>query len=57
MSSQNPLETPKVKNIHAQALGRLGGMKGGKARAAALTSERKKEIATHASNVRWGKNV
>ncbi len=57
MSSQNPLEQPAVKNPHAVALGRLGGQKGGKARAAALTPERLKEIATIASRARWSKNV
>ena len=47
------------KNIHAVALGRLGGKaggkKGGKARAASLTPERRKEIAKKAAAARWGK--
>ena len=34
-----------TKNPHAQALGHLGGLKGGKARAAKLTAKRRKEIA------------
>jgi hypothetical protein len=38
----------KKKNPHAVALGRLGGVKGGKARAAALTPEVRSEIATRA---------
>ncbi len=42
------------KNPAAMALGRLGGLKGGKARAKALTSERKTEIAKQAAKARWG---
>ena len=37
-----PAEVPSEKNPHAVALGRLGGAKGGKARAEKLTTERKK---------------
>jgi len=37
------------------ALGRLGGLKGGKARAASLTPERRVEIAKKAAFARWGK--
>ena len=43
------------KNPAAVALGRLGGLKGGKARAAKLTSERRVEIAKKAAQARWGK--
>lgn len=40
-----------------KALGRLGGLKGGKARAEKLTAEQRKEIARKAAKVRWqGKN-
>jgi len=42
-----------AKNPHAQALGRLGGLKGGKARATRLTAERRREIARNAAIVRW----
>ncbi len=56
-NSTNPLETPKVKNIHAVALGQLGGRVGGLARARSLTKERRVEIAKKASNTRWGRNV
>jgi hypothetical protein len=45
----------KRKNKAAQMLGKLGGLKGGKARAKALTPERRKEIAEKAANARWGK--
>lgn len=41
------------KNPHAQALGRLGGKKGGKARAAKLTPEQRREIAKKAAEARW----
>ena len=37
------------------ALGRLGGKKGGKARAAKLTPEQRSEIARKAAQARWGK--
>lgn len=38
----------------AQLLGRQGGLKGGKARAKALTSKRRIEIAKKAAAARWG---
>lgn len=41
------------KNPAAVALGRLGGKKGGKARAASLTPEQRKEIARKAAAARW----
>jgi len=37
------------------ALGRLGGLKGGKARAAKLSTKRRKEIAKKAAKTRWVK--
>lgn len=43
------------KNPSAVALGRLGGLKGGKARAEKLTSDRRQEIAKLAADKRWGK--
>ncbi len=43
------------KNPAAVALGRLGGLKGGKARANALSSRRRKEIAAKAAKIRWKK--
>lgn len=43
------------KNKAAQELGRLGGLKGGKARAAKLTKEERSEIARKAANARWDK--
>jgi len=43
------------KNPAAVALGRLGGLKGGMARAKKLSSERRKEIAKKAAKTRWAK--
>ena len=40
-------------NPHAAALGRLGGLKGGPARAAALSARRRREIARAAARARW----
>jgi hypothetical protein len=45
----------KTKNPHAAALGRLGGVRGGKARAQALSAKRRKEIARNAALARWKK--
>ena len=42
-----------VKNPHAAALGRLGGVKGGPARALKLSAERRSEIARKAAEARW----
>jgi len=49
---QEPVST---KNPAAVELGRLGGLKGGKARAEALSPERRKEIAKKAVESRWKK--
>jgi hypothetical protein len=46
-------EIKNEKNPHAVALGRLGGLKGGRARAEKLTPEQRKEIATKAALARW----
>lgn len=43
------------KNPHAVALGRVGGLKGGKARAASLSKKRRAEIAKKAAAARWVK--
>jgi len=45
------------KNPAAVALGRLGGIKGGRARAKKLTAKRRKEIAQKAASARWKKNA
>lgn len=44
-----------TKNPAAVALGRLGGLKGGKTRAENLSPERRKEIAKKAAKARWKK--
>ena len=44
-----------AKNPAAVALGRLGGLKGGKARAKTLSAKKRKEIAKKAANARWHK--
>jgi hypothetical protein len=43
------------KNPNAVALGRLGGLKGGKARAKKLSAKKRKEIAKKAAKTRWAK--
>ncbi len=52
--TQPPAEPPK--NPHAVALGRLGGLKGGKARAAQLSRRERSRIAEKAAKARWGKS-
>lgn len=42
------------KNLAAVVLGRLGGKKGGVARAKKLTAEQRSEIARNAAKARWG---
>ena len=44
----------KKNNFDAKALGHLGGLKGGVARSASLTPERRVEIARKAALARWG---
>ena len=43
------------KNEESVKAGRKGGLKGGPARKAALTDERRVEIAKRAAEARWGK--
>jgi hypothetical protein len=44
-----------AKNPAAVALGRLGGLKGGKARASTLSAKKRSEIAKKAAAARWYK--
>ncbi|RJO61107.1 hypothetical protein C4544_03710 [candidate division WS5 bacterium] len=53
--SQTTEEPTKEKNPAAVALGRLGGLKGGKARAKKLSKKRRIEIAQKAAETRWTK--
>ncbi len=50
-----------MKNPHAVALGRLGGLKGGAAgghaRAASLSSRRRRQIARAAARARWSRQL
>lgn len=46
-------ETIAAKNPAAVALGRLGGLKGGEARAKKLTAQQRTDIARKAAKVRW----
>lgn len=48
-------EPPAPKNPNAVALGRLGGLKGGAARAAALGPKKRSQIAAKAAQARWSK--
>jgi len=45
------------KDPAAVSLGRRGGLKGGKARAASLTPEQRSEIAKKAAAKRWGNKI
>lgn len=53
-----PIQAPPAeakKNPHAVALGRMGGAKGGAARAASLSKKKRSEIAKAAAKARWKK--
>ena len=54
-TSQDIPKTNDGKNAYAVALGRMGGLKGGRVRADKLTPERRTEIAKKAAQARWGK--
>lgn len=49
-------ESKQEKNPAAVALGRLGGLKGGKARAEKLSSKKRSQIARNAAKARWKSN-
>ena len=51
-----PPKTDEGKDPAAVALGRKGGLKGGKARAKSLTAAQRKEIAKLAASARWKKS-
>jgi hypothetical protein len=52
----NDTEATPTKNPAAVALGHLGGLKGGPARAKSLSAKRRKEIAHKAIAARWAKH-
>lgn len=49
--------TPDGKNLLAVALGRLGGLKGGRARADKLTGDERKASAIKAARARWDRKT
>jgi hypothetical protein len=51
--SEDPSPIVPEKNPAAVALGRVGGLKGGKARAEKLSDEKRSEIAKRAAKARW----
>jgi hypothetical protein len=51
-----PFDPDAGKDPAAVALGRKGGLKGGKARAAKMTPEQRSEAAKKAAAARWGSN-
>jgi hypothetical protein len=52
----SPLDDPlEGKSPKAVARGRLGGLKGGRARAEKLSAKRRKQISYRANNARWKK--
>lgn len=53
--SQDLEPTPGERHAAAVALGRLGGKKGGKARAAKMTPQERQESARKAARARWNK--
>lgn len=62
MAAGNPITEDvspiaQEKNPAAVALGRLGGLKGGKARAEKLSASRRAEIAKQAAQARWKKKT
>lgn len=49
-------ETPPEADTPSVSFARQGGRKGGPARSAALTPDRRREIALNAAKARWGNN-
>ncbi len=54
-SQQETKPVDPNKNPHAVALGRLGGLKGGAARASKLAPKKRSQIAAKAAKARWDK--
>lgn len=54
-TGQTPDTEPDDRNPAAVALGKLGGAKGGKARADKLTPAKRRQIARKAAQKRWSK--
>lgn len=56
-AEKEEIPEPPKKNPAAVTLGRLGGLKGGKARAEALSPKKRSEIARKAAAKRWLKHA
>ena len=54
-ADEKPELVKDTRNPAAVALGKLGGAKGGNARAAKLSAKKRKAIAQKAAKVRWDK--
>lgn len=54
LNNKHIIDTAMSKNPAAVALGRLGGLVGGKVRASKLTPQERREIAQKAARCRWG---
>jgi hypothetical protein len=57
LTTGTKLAEESKKNPAAVALGRLGGLKGGKARAESLSAAKRRAIAKKAAASRWGKKI
>jgi len=59
LSTEEPDEQEEKSAIskYLSEIGRKGGLKGGKARAAKLSARKRKEIAQKAAKARWGKST
>jgi hypothetical protein len=57
LTTGTKLKEEPAKNPAAVALGRLGGLKGGKARAESLSAAKRKQIARQAAAKRWQKKA
>ena len=55
--TDEPAEAAPPKNPHAVALGRRGGLKGGKSRMDSMTPEQRSDLAKMAAAKRWGKRT
>lgn len=53
ITGEEPRIEPPEKNAAAVALGKLGGAKGGKKRAAGMTADERKLAARKAAEARW----
>lgn len=55
LTGDEPIPAQDAVKAAAAALGRLGGLKGGKARAESLSANKRSEIAKKAAKARWHK--